>query len=203
MRTSKTLRVDGVDDIDIYTANWDAPSLANYLNASIPTTKVTFDETDLRFYFDPSLTVLAGTTAQKYLGLHPNFTGTITRSQFPANLTLPQSVYVYTDLSAATIPASGLLGIIPINVNFGELITYDNTSSDTALLCMDHTIRHITIRLTNENGSPLCPNVDPVGGYDINDDYLPAWEIVLSIDTINHPGYGSMDRAFDLAALQA
>lgn len=157
-------------------------------------TKVTFDPTDLRFYFSPAITVLEDTTCQKYLGLHPNFTGEVSKSQFPANLTLPQAVYVYTDISTATLPTSGLLGIVPINVNFSELISYDNTSSDTEMLCMDHTIRHITIRLTNENGSPLCPNVDPVDGFDINDDYLPNWEIVLSMRTIDHSGYGSMDR---------
>jgi hypothetical protein len=162
-------------------------------------TKVTFDPTDLRFYFDPAITVELGTNCQKYLGLHPNFTGTVSQSHFPANLTLPQAVYVYTDISTATLPASGLLGIIPINVNFGELISYDNTSSDNEILCMDHTIRHMTIRLTNENGSPLCPNVDPVDGYDINDDYLPNWEIVLSIRTTTHSGYGILDRASDIS----
>lgn len=186
--------------MDIYSANWDAPSLANYLTYSLSGTKVTFDETDLRFYFSPAITILSGTTAHKYLGLHPDFVGSVTQSHFPANLTCPQSIYVRTDLSTATIPASGILGIIPINVNFGDLITYDNTSSDTAMLCMDHTIRHITIRLTNENGSPLCPNVDLVNGYDINDDYLPNWEIVLTMQTVEHSGYGNLDRSSDLAS---
>lgn len=186
--------------MEIYSANWDAPSLANYLTYSLTGTTVTFDETDLRFYFSPAITITSGTTAHKYLGLHPDFVGTVSASHFPANLTCPQSIYVHSDLSTATVPASGLLGIIPINVNFGELISYDNTSSDTAILCMDHTIRHITIRLTNENGSPLCPNVDTVNGYDINDDYLPNWEIVLTMQTVEHGGYGSIDRSSDLAA---
>lgn len=199
VRTAKVLKTSGNPDVEIYPANWDAPSLANYLTYTLDS-KVTFDETDLRFYFSPAITVLSGTTAHKYLGLHPGFTGSVSQSHFAANLTCPQSIYVYTDLSTATIPASGLLGIVPINVNFGELITYDNTSSDTAILCMDHTIRHITVRLTNENGSPLCPNVDLVNGYDINDDYLPNWELVLTMQTMEHPGYGSIDRSSDLAA---
>jgi hypothetical protein len=201
VRTGKILRTSGDPDIDIFTANWDAPTLANYLTYSMTAsgTKVTFDSTDYRFYFSPPITVLDGTTCQKYLGLHPDFTGVVSRSQFPANLTLPQAVYVYTDISTATIPASGLLGIIPINVNYGELISYDNTSSDTEMLCMDHTIRHITIRLTNENGYPLCPNMDPVDGYDINDDYLPNWEIVLSLRTVEHGGYGTLDRMSDIS----
>lgn len=201
MRTGKTLKTTGHSDVSIFTANWDAPSLANYLTEQLADTKVTFDPTDLRFYFSPAITVLEGTNCQKYLGLHPAFAGTVSKSHFPANLTPPQSVYIYTDLSAQTIPASGLLGIVPINVDFGELILYDNTSADTSLLCLDHQIRSITIRLTNENGYPLCPNVDLVDGYDINDDYLPTWEVGLTIDVIDHPGYGSIERSSDLAVV--
>ena len=195
------MKTEGHSDVEIYPANWDAITLANYLSATLGDVIVTFDTTDLRFYFDPAITVLEGTTCQKYLGLHPSFTGATSQSHFPANLTLPQSIYVYTNLSSQTIPPSGLLGIIPIDVGYGELIVYDNTSADTSLLCLDHQIRDITIRLTNENGTPLCPNVDAVDGYDINDDYLPPWEIGLTIEISDHPGYGSIERSTDLATV--
>ena len=203
VRTPKVLKTTGHDDITIFSANWDAYSLGNYLTAMLGDTTVAFDPTDLRYYFSPSIDIIQGTTCQTYLGLPSEFTGTVEKSIIPANLSVPQSIYVYTDLSAQTIPPSGLLGIVPISVGWGELICYDNTSADTSLLCLDHQIRSIKLRLTNQNGSPLLPNMDPVDGYDINSQYpyCPPWEVGLTIDIIDHPGYGSIDRAVDLAIL--
>lgn len=201
VRTAKTLKTPGRPDVDIFTANWDAPTLANYLSAMLEDVRVTFDYTDLRFYFDPPLEISEGTTAHRHLGLATGFVGEISRSHMPVKLSCPQAVYVYSNLSASTIPPSGLLGTVPITVPFGDLISYQNDSNDNGVMCTDQSLRNIRITLSNENGRDLCPNVDEVDNYNINDEYMPVWEIILNLEPVKHDGYSGLVRSEDMALI--
>lgn len=195
------LKTVGHSDIDIFTANWDAPTLANYLTDKLGDVRVTFDYTDLRFTFTPALEILAGTTAHRHLGLLTDYVGSVNQSHIPVKLNPPQAIYVSSSLSAATVPPSGLLGTIPITVPFGDLIVYQNESNDSGVLCMDQSLRSIRITLCNENYRDLCPDVDEVSGYEINREYMPPWEIILYLTPVQHEGFTGLQRAEDLAVI--
>lgn len=143
--------------VDIPPGNWTAHEIAEQINYQINKCGpdiACFDPKTLLFYFDNFIEILDGSSGLSHLGL-PDKAGTYTKSLFPPDLGGPTQIQVWSNLSVVNLPISRLLATIPVTVGYGELITYLDTSSMLPILLADYQIDHLTIELTDQNGTPI------------------------------------------------
>jgi hypothetical protein len=124
------------------------------------------------------------------------FSRQVSKSPVPVNLSGVSGINIQSNLSVNNIPISGWLAYLPMTVPYGELYSYQDQQGN-ARLCMNHTISHITIQLEDQDGNDLAetyciPEVSSLDSYYsyAQQNFLPAWELVLALQVISNDGYG-------------
>lgn len=145
----------GATTINIPIGNWDACSFISYLNQNQTLFGAEFDSARLVYIFTPSITISAGTTAQRLLGFPSGTTGTFTESTIPVKFSGPQLINVDTDISLFNVPISTRLASIPVTCNYGDILQYVETSGMLPVFAVDHSLRSITITLNDEDNEEL------------------------------------------------
>lgn len=79
-------------------------------------------------------------------------------------------IHVETNLPMYTLPASGRLASIPVNVSYGDFLAFTDYDGNHSTLCTSHDLTNIVIRLTDQDGVDLT-------GYD----ELP-WGVTIEIE---------------------
>lgn len=144
---------------------------------------VTYNTVSCKFSFSPSVNIALGTDCFEQLG----FLGIavdMTESDVPIQLYGPSRIHVNTDLPLYTIPPSGRLGTIPVNVKYGELLSYFDESGSQPCLCTGHNVDHISVELVDQDNNPLVSYFKP-------DDHLGKWGMILSIEDVPNQGFDS------------
>lgn len=173
--------------ISIPPGNWNAVGIAKWIteqcaNAGVPIT-VTFDCGRIGFIFDPPADILPPwtTNALKILGfpVDDDIVGYIDQasSQIPIQLSGPKRIHVNTNLPLYTLPPSGRLCSIPVNVHYGQMLNYFDESGTCPALVTSQYIDDIEINLTDENNEGL-------EGYE----EIP-WGVILSIEPVSDIGF--------------
>lgn len=137
--------------------NWDAQSLALYINTEIgDPTFMTYDSGRLGYIFNPSLESYGGSTCLYLLGIPETdrYGGVCSASTQPVNFGGPSVIHLLTNHSLFNAPTSSLLCSIPVTQNYGELISYSDQSSKPVLVCAHH-LTHMEITLVDQNGEYL------------------------------------------------
>lgn len=166
--------------LTIFVGNWDADTLANYLSVMLKDdgVVVTYDYPTSKFYFSPGIFVDLGTTCHSILGLIYGNWGWYTESAVTINMCPVTAIKVRTSLSTASVPPDGVIDTIPIDVNYGELITHHDSGQGEDVIVLDHAIRSITVSLLDQDYNPLT-----------TDEAYPDWSIDLYVTVIDHPAY--------------
>lgn len=158
--------------------DWDALSLATYLERAIfavsgSLVSIDFDFQTLMYTFSPPLEITY-TTANRLLGLSSKTPGVVATSDVPVNFINVQSINVHLSWTSNNIPQTNYLTTIPVDVEYGDLITYQDTSSHPGLL-MDFDVSNITVELKDQDANPLSRYGSHVSAY-------PEWVLVLSLE---------------------
>lgn len=169
-----------VTELSIFRGNWDAYALANYLTAKLTDITVSYDPGSLHFIFDPSINIYSGlTTCWGIIGLPDGSDGVFTESTVPIDFSGVTHINVESNLAVNNVPINGHIGCIPVNeFNFGDMIQYTDLDGAQPNLVMDSSLNSIMIRLTDQSGTSLSTYLDSS---------MPAWQIILSIESFNPP----------------
>lgn len=151
--------------VTIPKGNYTAASLADKIKALMPSLDLTvvYDCTAAGFVFTSSsltspqgFTPTTGTTAWKYLGLKEGTGDTpVTKSDYPPMLAGVTRIHVETNLPLYTLPQSGRIASVPVNVSYGDFMAFTDYDGNHATLCTTHDLNNITIRLTDQDGNDL------------------------------------------------
>jgi hypothetical protein len=173
--------------VTIPAGNWDAYSLGAYITSEsaaqgAPVT-FTYDSGRLGYLIDPPIRITFNGTAEGLVGFPDGYVTdlgvTESVSLMPIRLSGPSRIHVNTNLSLYTLPSSGRLGTVPVDVNYGELLSYFDNSAGEASLCMDHHLNRIEIHLVDQD------NVDLTGFEDI------PWGCIISLTATDNEGFAS------------
>lgn len=157
--------------------NWDAESLANYINSEMGLpTFMTYDSGRLGYIFDPALEYVGGSTCLYLLGIPETeeiggHQGPYSASLQPVNFGGPSTINLLTNHSLYNAPLSSLLCSIPVTQNYGELISYTDQGNKPVLVCAHH-LTHMDIVLVDELGREL-----------VDYDEIP-WLLEIEIQTV-------------------
>lgn len=167
--------------LPISRGNWNAQSLANYINYNLGKsqidTRFTWDDGLQRFVMCPGITLMPSSTANQYLGFPDDVYRYYTQSVFPPKLSGPWCISLNTNLTLNNIPISGCLACIPLTVEYGSMMQYQNYDMSDASLSLDNNINTITIEICQSDLTSFTnyPEVE--------------WDLCLSFQYTPSAGY--------------
>lgn len=167
--------------------NWNAWSLAAYLNTLFAvdglTTTMAYDSGRLGFIFTDTVEFVDFTDCIEIFGFPSTNLGYQWGSTIPIDISGPSRIHVNSNLSLFTVPQSGRLGTVPVNVDYGELLSYFDESGTEPSLCSDMHLTRLTLHLTDQDNNEL-------EGYD----EIP-WGAVIAITPIPNDGFEAVGSA--------
>lgn len=184
--------VESTHQYSIPKGNWNAYSLAAYMNTLFAadglTTTMTYDSGRLGFLFNYEVkfndTVpFVDTDCIELFGFPERNTGYVWASTIPIDISGPSRIHVNSNLSLFTVPQSGRLGTVPVDVDYGELLSYFDESGTEPSLCSDMHLTRLTLHLTDQDNNEL-------EGYD----EIP-WGAVIAITPIPNDGFEPVGTA--------
>lgn len=165
--------------VNIFEGNWTPDTLANYLTTQLTGIAVSWDPYQFRFTFCPEISISASSTANPYLGFAEGveYLNVQSSSFPPVKLKGPTCINVWTNFTMDTIPYSEYLACVPVNVNYGNHLFFNNFDNSQSVLCLANDIHYIRISLRDERGNLL--------------DYPSEldWEIDLALQPVIPEGF--------------
>lgn len=162
--------------ITIPAGDWNALSLAAFLTEKLSEAwsepvSVEYDSGRLGFHFLPNLIIWPETDCQDLLGFPDDYTGvkwgssgvyyeSFYLSLIPVRMSGPTRIHVHSNLSLFTLPPSGRLGSVPVNVTYGQMLHYADEARAQPSLCMDHHVSRIELHLTDQDNKELPATLD-------------------------------------------
>lgn len=169
---------------EIPAGNWNACSLANYMNtlfeAETMMVRMSYDSGRLGFHFTIPIDIVEPTNCLELFGYPTTPVALVlntTMSQQPVRMSGPTRLHVNSSLPLYTIPPSGRLGTVPVDVGYGEMLSYFDESDADPVLCSEQHLRTIRIHLTDENNEELTAYENI------------SWGVVLALTPEPNPGF--------------
>lgn len=181
------------ETIVIAPGDYTADTLVDYLYSTLQTScgvAMSYDPIQNHFHWTPNLKVGSATTCLKELGLPgSNETTGYDESVWPINLSGVSRVEVDTDLTLNTLPMSGHLATVPVSAKFGEMIDFQDPYGAYPIICVDQTLRIMTVRLLDQDGVALSDYIPLATTSPYYNSYVPGWEITLAFESYGDPGF--------------
>lgn len=165
---------------------------------------VTFDSGLMKFLFDPDIYIwYINDELGTRMGIPSSFSSQdysdlyIDRSIIPIDMNPIRNIVVNTGFSVFNFQISSFLGVIPVDVDYGDFIQYKDYASQNQPIITDHAIKFIEVSLVDDNGDSLDSYLESLDDYESNDfsDYYsiyPEWSVVLDFTPVENKGFVSI-----------